>query len=322
MHGLNGEDGTLQGLLELSGLAYTSCNVPASAVCMDKIVAKSVFIGLGLKTAEFVWFTAGEFERDAEAVLARAEEAVGYPCVVKPANLGSSIGISVCADRGALRAAVGTAAAFDRRILVERALSDFFELNCSVLGIEDDIKVSECERPAAWHEFLTFEDKYLGGGRKSRKPGGEACARGKPYKAGGGEACAGGGGGVKNCGGGGIGMHGLRREFPAKVGEGLRGRIRGAAAQIFRAINAKGVVRVDFLIDKKTETVYTNEVNTIPGSLSFYLWEREGVDFKHLIDRLIYFAECERDLKAGLRYAYKTDVIASAARGAGKAGKG
>jgi D-alanine-D-alanine ligase len=267
---------------------------------MDKIAAKLIFMGLGIPTAEFTWLTAGEFERAPETVLNRAEEAVGYPCVVKPANLGSSIGISVCKDRDALRGAIATAAAFDRRILIERALADFFELNCSVLGIEDDIKISECERPAAWHEFLTFEDKYLGGGTTGK-------AGGKGVKGGGGNGKAGGGGGK-------IGMQSLRREFPARVGEALRGRVREAAGQVFRAINAKGVVRVDFLVDKKSETVYINEVNTIPGSLSFYLWEREGVDFTHLIDRLVYFAECERDLKDGLRYAYKTDVVRSAAR--------
>ena len=285
MHGLNGEDGALQGLLEMSGVPYTSCGLTASAACMDKIAAKYLFKGLGLNTPEFAWFTAGEYEREPEACLDRAEQAAGYPCVVKPANLGSSIGISVCRDRAGLRAAVATAAAYDRRILVERALTDFFELNCSVLGIENDATVSECERPSAWHEFLTFEDKYLSGGGKKGAKGG---------------------------------MASLKREFPAKIEPALRASVRTAAAAVFRALNMKGVVRVDFMVDKNGGIVYINEVNTIPGSLSFYLWEGAGVSFKHLIDRLVYFAECEYALKTALNYAYKTDVIRSAGKMTGK----
>ncbi|GHU98284.1 D-alanine--D-alanine ligase [Clostridia bacterium] len=300
MHGLNGEDGALQGLLELSGVPYTSCNVQASGACMDKIVSKFLFKGLGLPVTEFAWFTAGEFERGPEACLDRAEKAAGYPCIVKPANLGSSIGISVCPDRSALRAAVATAAAFDRRVLVERGLTDFFELNCSALGIENDVKISECERPAAWHEFLTFEDKYMSGGKGDRSGG----QNGKENAAGGGK----------------IGMHGLKRELPARIEPAVRDAVREATERVFRTLNAKGVVRVDFLVDKKTGTVYINEVNTIPGSLSFYFWEREGVEFPQLIDRLVYFAGCEHGLKAGLQYAYKTDVVSQAAR-ATKTGK-
>jgi len=306
MHGLNGEDGTLQGLLELSGVPYTSCGVTASAAFMDKIVSKYIFRGLGLKTVDFAWFTAAEFEGAPEACLDKAEEAAGYPCIVKPANLGSSIGISVCKDRTTLKEAVEVAVQYDRRILVERALTDFYELNCSVLGSEDGIAVSECEKPAAWHEFLTFEDKYLSSGKQITNYKLQIINYEEREADGGKDADN-----EKNVN---IGMASLKREFPAKTEPALRDNARAAAEMVFKALDCKGVVRVDFMVDKTSGIIYISEVNTIPGSLSFYLWEPEGLSFGRLIDRLVDIAIREHSLKSSLTYAYKTDVIRNAAK--------
>ena len=283
VHGVNGEDGSLAGLLQLCGVPHTACGMFAAGAAMDKAAAKLIFRAAGLRVLKHVWFYSSEFKGAPLAFIMKAEREIGYPMIVKPANLGSSIGIKVCGNRDELNCAVETAAAFDVKVVIEKALADFYEINCSALGFQGDVRVSQCERPVTWREILSFEDKYMGAGNKA-------------------------------------GMESCKRELPADIPKTLSDKIRSYTLKAFRALDCKGVVRIDYLVDKKTNTVYINEVNTIPGSLSFYLWEYEGLNFPALIDRLLFIADCEHRLKSELTYAYKSDVIKSAARNM-KAGK-
>ena len=283
VHGVNGEDGSLAGLLQLCNIPHTSCGMFAAGAAMDKAAAKLIFKAAGLKALKYIDFYSSDFKSAPLLFMERAEKEIGYPMIVKPASLGSSIGIKVCNNKDELSDAIETAAAFDLKIVAEEALTDFYEINCSALGFQDDVKVSECERPLTWREILSFEDKYMGKGGKA-------------------------------------GMESCKRQLPADIPKKLSGRIKDSALKAFKALGCKGVVRIDFLVDKKSNTVYINEVNTVPGSLSFYLWEYEGLSFSALLDRLLSIADCEHRLKSELVYAYKSDVIKSAAKSM-KAGK-
>lgn len=160
-HGLSGEDGNLQGLLTLAGIPYTSAGTFGSSLCMDKIASKTIFQSIGIRTADFVWFSRKDYEENEEKVLKKINKKLTYPLMVKPANLGSSIGISKCNTGEDLKQAIEVALAYDSRILVENALQNAREINLSVLGNSLRHEFSVMEEPKKWDEFLSFEDKYL-----------------------------------------------------------------------------------------------------------------------------------------------------------------
>jgi len=278
-HGLHGEDGGVQGLLELMNVPYTSSGLVGSAVGMDKIAMRKLFRGCGFPVLEDVWFTHDEWERDADAIIARIEAALTYPVFVKPANLGSSIGISRAETAEALREAILVALAYDRRVIVETGVKDPVEVNCSVLGFDRDVEASVCEMPVRWEEFLTFDEKYLRGGK-----------------------------GVK-----GGGMETLQRQIPAPIGEEKTQRIQALSKEIFRVLDCKGVVRIDYLIDG--ETLYVGEINTIPGSLAFYLWEPGGVPYSQLVDRMVELAFRAHGEKNRAVFAYDSSILRSVSLG-------
>ena len=284
MHGLNGEDGTLQGLLELANIPYTSTGVAGSAIGMDKIMMKQFFRGADLPVLPGVWFTRSRFEREREAVLTEAERALSYPVFVKPANLGSSIGVSRADNREQLADSLELAFEYDRRVLVEKGLDRPVELNCSVLGYDDDVTASPIEMPVTSDTMLDFGDKYLHASKVS-------------------------------------GMASLSRVLPAPIPEALRDEIQRTSCEIFRLLDCKGVVRVDYMYDQPTDRFYITEINTIPGSLAFYLWQEAGLPYAGLIDRLV---ECARRAHAdrnARNYAYTSDILTSVRLG-GKGAKG
>lgn len=262
LHGTNGEDGTFQGFLELVGLPYAGCGVLSSAVGMDKITAKMVLRESGLPVVDYLWFTDREWSRDRDAMIDRVEKEIGYPAIVKPANLGSSVGISRARDREELVRAVGEAAGYSSRLLVEKMIEPLREINCSVLGSVDDHTASVCEEPLRGGEILSYADKYMSGG--SSKGGSKAPE------------------GAKTVSGG---MSATKRRIPADLPAETSAEIRRLASETFRVLGCDGVARIDFILDGGT--VYVNEINAIPGSLSFYLWEATGVPFSGLMDRLI-----------------------------------
>ncbi len=284
-HGMNGEDGAVQGLLELMNVPYTSSGLVGSAVGMDKIAMRQLFKGCGFPVLEAVWFTRLEWERDADATIGRVESALKYPVYVKPANLGSSIGISRAMDRETLREAVQVALSYDRRIIVETGIENPVEVNCSVLGFDEDIEPSVLEMPINWKEFLTFDAKYLGGGKGSKS---------KPSK--------------------GEGMASLSRRIPAPIGDEMTKRIQSLARDIFYVLDCKGVVRIDFMLDG--DTVYVGEINTIPGSLSFYLWESTGLPYAQLVNRLVEFAFRAHGEKNRAVFAFESSILRQTTLGA------
>lgn len=284
MHGMNGEDGTLQGLLELAKIPYTSTGVTGSAVGMDKIIMKQCFSGAGFPVLPGKWFTRTQFEADSGFVLTSVKKELGFPVFVKPANLGSSIGVSRADNEDELKDSLSLAFEYDRRVLVEKGLDQPIELNCSVLGYDDEVKASPIEMPINHSEFLDFRDKYLeGGGSK--------------------------------------GMASLSRILPAPIDEGLKNEIQDMSIRIFKLLDCKGVVRIDYMFDRVSEKLFITEINTIPGSLAFYLWEKDGVSYTELIDKMIEYAETAYQDKNHTNYAYTSDILKNASLGS-KGSKG
>ncbi|MDR1670904.1 MAG: D-alanine--D-alanine ligase [Alistipes sp.] len=287
LHGTNGEDGTFQGFLELIGIPYAGCGVLASAVGMDKITAKMMLRESGLPVIDYVWFTDRQWSRERDALIARIEGELTYPVIVKPANLGSSVGISRARDREELIRAVGEATGYSSRMIVERMIEPLREINCSVLGSPDNHRTSVCEEPVHSDEILSYADKYMSGGAKGGAKGSaKGGAKGNSPRAAAKTAPS----GAKTVSGG---MSSTKRRIPADLPEALSTEIRHLASETFRTLGCDGIARVDFILDgghsgtENSPKVYVNEINTIPGSLSFYLWEATGLDFGDLMDTLI-----------------------------------
>ena len=275
MHGLHGEDGTLQGLLELADIPYTSTGVVGSAAGMDKIIMKNVFRGGGIPVLNDVAVLRSEWQKDPQGVIGQVEKSLPYPVFVKPANLGSSIGVSRADDREGLKESLDLACAYDRRILVEQGVDHPLEVNCSVLGFDDDVRPSVIEMPVTHGKLLDFAEKYLRNG-----------------------------GGTK-------GMASLSRVIPAPIGEELTERVRSLSLKVFRLLDCKGVVRIDWMIDPKTDALYITEINTIPGSLSFYLWKESEPRLRYpkLIDQMVEYALRAHREKNENTYAFRSDLF-------------
>ena len=272
IHGTNGEDGTIQGLFELMDIPYVGSGVLGSSVGMDKILMKDVYKANGLPIVDYRWFYRSIWEEEKDIIIKDMEENLGYPLFVKPANLGSSIGISKAKDREGLISAIEIAIRYDRKIIVEKSVENPREINCAVMGYEELVITSLCEEPLGWDEILTFEDKYVKSNAKGGKSSGE------------------------------------RRIIPAEIEDNMRKEIEELAKLAFTTIDARGVSRVDFLVDAD-QKVYINEINTLPGSISFYLWEGKGYPFRKLIDELISIAIKVHHEKDSNMYTYDADLF-------------
>lgn len=286
MHGMNGEDGTLQGLLELADIPYTSSGVLGASIGMDKILMKKVYEAHNLPVLPYTYFIRDEWNGDRDAVLMRIEETLTYPMFVKPSNLGSSIGISKAKDREGLINAIEIAINYDQRVIVEKGVENLIEINCSALGIGDEVEASVCEQPVSWEDFLTFDEKYMRGGKNS-KTGNASKVSGTKQS----------------------GMASMDRRIPADIPENKTREIKDLTTKAFKCLNSKGVARIDFIIDKDTDKAYINEINTIPGSFAFYLWQHNGISYPQLIDRLVAIAEKANEEKNKNNYTYKSDII-------------
>ena len=284
MHGLNGEDGSLQGMLELFDVPYTSSGVLGSAVGMDKIAQKLLLKGAGMPVLDGVWFERADWDKGRAAQLDRCEKELKYPMFVKPANLGSSIGITRATDRESLEDAIDTACAYDRRVLVEQGVEGPRELNCSVLGYAGEVKASPLEMPVSSGELLDFSEKYLRGEKGTK------------------------------------GMQSLARRVPAPVSDEITSHVKALACDIFALLDMKGVVRIDFLLDKD-DNIYVNEANIIPGSLAFYLWEADGVKFAEMLDTMVECAFRAHADKNASVYSYDSTILQKVISGA-KGAKG
>ncbi len=284
-HGTGGEDGTFQGFLELIGIPYVGCNVLSSALGMDKIAMKMMLRESGVPVIDYVWFTDRAWFSERDKLTARIEKEIGYPAIVKPANLGSSVGISRARSREELFRAVEEASDYSSRILVEKMIEPLREINCSVLGSADDHRTSVCEEPLRGGEILSYADKYMSGGSGS-KTGGKT-AEGAKVASG--------------------GMSSTKRRIPADLPAPVATEIRRLASDTFRVLGCEGVARVDCILDG--DKIYVNEINTIPGSLSFYLWEATGLNFGALTDALVARAlKRERD-KSHKTVSYSENIF-------------
>ena len=289
VHGTNVEDGTLAGFLNQLHLPYAGCDVMASALCMDKYFSKMVLKAAGIPVLDCLQYSAAD-QLDLDRIVRETEAHFGYPVIVKPVNLGSSVGISRAADADSLREAVRDAFTYSGRLIIEPAVQNLKEINCSVLGDADEAKASEIESPVNSDKILSYEDKYMSGGKSGKTGGGSK------------------------------GMADLQREIPAKVSPELRDAIRETSVKAFQALQCAGVVRIDYLLDTASGKFWLNEVNTIPGSLSFYLWKPLGLDYPALLDELISLALKRKRISDETVFSFDTNLLETFTEGNGTKG--
>ncbi len=270
VHGSHGEDGTLQGLFELADIPYVGCGVLASAVANDKSLTKDVLRQHNIPVIESITFTRADWQENREEILQRILAEFAFPVFIKPATLGSSIGVGRAENQSILVQSIDLAIHFDRRILVERAIVGGAEINCAVMGNGNAIEASVLEQPVSWDQFLTYEEKYMRGGE---------------------------------------GMKSAERIIPAPISAELTTQIQQYAIDAFKAIDGRGTARMDFLIHQDTGEIYLNEINTMPGSLAFYLWQETGLSAREVVDKLVKLAQDAAADKRGNTYDYQTSLI-------------
>lgn len=283
VHGLNVEDGTLEGFLEMYNIPYVGCDVCSSAVGMNKIVFKKVLESSNLPVVEYETLNIEEFEEDESKAYKKITEKLSLPVIVKPSNLGSSIGIEIIKNENEFKEKMQNVFTFCENVLIEKCVTNLREINCSVLGNFKEQEVSVLEEPIKNDEILSYKDKYIGDGTKKTGVKGGKLSGAK-----------------------GSGMASLSRKIPAELSKEQEEEIYSLAKKTFKELNCEGISRIDFIIDKDTNNVYVNEINTIPGSLAFYLWEPKGISFSELLNRAIRYAIKRKERRD--KIVYSTDV--------------
>lgn len=293
LHGSNVEDGIFEGVLQTIGIPYAGCDVLSSANGMDKITMKMILAACNIPVVDYVWFTDKQWFAQREQLIAQIESKLGYPVIVKPANLGSSVGIGCAHNREELIDKVDAAEQYSTRLIVEYMVKDLQEINCSVIGDCNEYRTSVLEQPLTSQDILTYTDKYLGGTKGAK------------------------------------GMAASQKKFPADLPDAETKRIQFLAGETFRALSCHGVSRVDVMIEGKSDSdaqgcrrIFVNEINTIPGSLSFYLWEGSGMKFDEEMDFLVQLA-LKRKREQGMKTVSYDQNIFSLGGGikGGKMGK-
>ena len=308
VHGTNCEDGTIAGFVTLLGLPFVGPDIVASSIGMDKILQKKILRQSGIPVVDFVAFYSVEYIKDEESVLNKVEKELAYPVIVKPGNLGSSVGIKKAKNKVELEEAIEFAMEFADRIIVEKAVEDLKEINCSVIGNLTETEASICEEPFFSDEILSYTDKYIGDGKS------------KGGTIGGGKT-----GSPKLGGQKGETPQFANKKIPADISKEKTEEIQKLSQEVFKVLGCSGVSRIDFLIDQKTDKVYVNEINTIPGALSYYLWEATGKSFEKELDEIIEIAIKRHRDKEKLTFSYDQNILAmqGGVKGAkgGKTGK-
>jgi len=282
VHGKGVEDGSLAGYLETIGIPYVGPSILGASVGQDKVVMKQIMKEENIPVVNYTWFYDTEYLADNSKILKEVSK-LGYPVIVKPARLGSSIGIKVSKTELEFDKAVNEAIKYDDKIVVEKVIENLLEVNCSVVGNQEYQETSFIDEVLTKNEFLTFEDKYTSG------------AKGKLGK-------------LKTQGGK---MTSCDRVIPARISKEVEGKVIELSKKAFKALNLSGIARIDFLINKKTNEVYVNEPNTIPGSLSFYLWEPAGKKYSILLDDAITLAIKDYKNKSKKISSFETNVLTS-----------
>lgn len=268
-HGGDGENGALQGLLEVNGIAYTSCDVYSSALCMDKDKLKSKLESLGCPIVDGVTLSRAEYENKKSKSIVNVVRKLSYPLIVKPVTLGSSIGITVAENRAQFNAALSTAFCYDDKALIEKYISNNSEYSCACcIGEDGKLIVSAIEKPLSKAAILSFSDKYSNGGKND-----------------------------------------IKREVPAKIDYDLASEIRELTGRLYERLGFFGVVRIDYIYDEDEHKLYVNEINTIPGSIAYYLFEECGISFERLIDATVDSALSRHEEKSKNIKTYITNVL-------------
>ncbi len=284
VHGTNTEDGTLAGFLQMLDLPYTSCDVLGGAIGQDKALMKDVFKAQGIPMVDYFVVYNADFEENYGEYFKKAE-AIGFPLIAKPANLGSSIGIETIRSADEFEEKISECLNYDFKVVVEHMIDDLKEVNISVIGNDSKAKVSPIEEVS--NGVLTYDKKYMPGASKDGKTGGKLAAKSSASK----------------------GMASTVRKVPAQLEEGQKEKIESIALKAFRALNSFGCVRIDFMIDRKDGSVYCNEINTIPGSLAFYLWNHDGMSFSEECDELIENALNRYARRSRKTYSFDTNIL-------------
>ena len=275
MHGYNTEDGSVAGFLEVLGIPYCESDLFASVIGQDKIFQKQILKANDINVVDYVYFYESEYQENENKVIKKVEE-LGYPVIVKPARQGSSIGIKIAKNKKGLTEAIEDALNYDEKIIVEKVVENLCELNCSVVGDNTKYECGAIEEVYGQDEILSYADKYLGNGKKKM-----------PSK----------------------GMASTSRKIPADIKKDVQKQIEDMSVKACMALNTTGVVRIDYLMNKKTGDIYLNEFNTIPGSLSFYLWAPKNVTYKELLNKIIDLGIKRFQNKAKKMSSFDTNVL-------------
>jgi len=274
-HGAGGENGSFQGVCETFNIPYTGSGVMASSIGMDKVTSKSLCRAVEIPVVEGIDFTEHQWVENRDAIIQKIQQ-LGEAAVIKPVHLGSSIGVAFVRSKEEITTAVETAFRYDAHLLAEKAVTPLMEINCSVMGTPDDCRASVCERPLGKQELLSFADKYQGDD------------------------------GAK-------GMASADRVIPADIDSSLSKSIRQTALHVFKTLRAAGLARLDFLVNRDTNEYFFNEINTIPGSFSFYLWKENDIPFITLLENLINIALDQHRKKNGRVQSYETNLLSQKA---------
>ena len=292
MHGTNGEDGTIQGFFEMLKVPYAGCDLYGAAIGQDKVLQKNVLNDNNLPITNWFWVYGAEMDTRQSEILDKVHRLI-YPVIIKPARTGSSVGISIAHNDEEYLACFDEARQYDEKIITEKVVKPMREINCSVVGDSYSCVASVLEEVSSvsQDELLSFSDKYLGGGKSSKSQGSK-------------------------------GMASTARIVPAPLTDEQTRLVQQLAKETFRVLGTSGVCRIDFLMDADTKKVYVNEINTIPGSLAFYLWQAAGVSFSELMDKLVELALDRERRRSKMTFSYETNILSNFSASSAKGSKG
>lgn len=279
VHGTNVEDGTLQGYLKMFNIPYVGSDIISSACGMDKYVFKCILKQNNIPVLDCKCYTLNDYNDNLERIINEIEEKFNYPVIVKPANLGSSIGIQIAKDTQKLEEAIMDAFSYSNKIIIEKAITNLKEVNCSVLGDYEDAQASECEEPIKTDDILSFNDKYISGGKK--------CPTKLNEKS----------------------MNSGVLKLPADIDEKMKNTIQEYSIKTFKALGCCGVARIDVIIDIDTNKIYVNEINTIPGCLSFHLWKATKINYKDLLNNLIELSLKRNREEKNITFSFDSNIL-------------
>ena len=292
MHGTNGEDGTIQGFFEMLKVPYAGCDLYGAAIGQDKVLQKNVLSDNNLPITNWFWVYGSEMDTHQNEILDKVHRLI-YPVIIKPARTGSSVGISIAHNDEEYLACFDEARQYDEKIITEKVVKPMREINCSVVGDSYSCVASVLEEVSSvsQDELLSFSDKYLGGSKSTKSEGSK-------------------------------GMASTARIVPAPLTDEQTRLVQQLAKETFRVLGTSGVCRIDFLMDADTKKVYVNEINTIPGSLAFYLWQAAGVSFSELMDKLVELALDRERRRSKMTFSYETNILSNFSASSAKGSKG